>query len=411
MVVIDSDQGQSGATADRQGFQKLVAEVGLGHVGIVLGLEVSRLARNSVEWSRLLEICALTDTLILDEDGIYDPGHFNDRLLLGLKGTMSEAELHMLRARLRGGVLSKASRGELKGRLPVGFIYGPDDKVILHPDQQVQQALHTFFQTFRRTSSAFLTVRVFHEQKLQFPRQIYRGPHTGELIWAPMAHSTALHILHNPRYSGAFFFGRSQTRRTADGRNSVQLLPQEQWHSLIQDAHPGYITWAEYEANRQRLLENAHAYGLDRRRSPPREGPALLQGLVVCGVCGQRMTVRYHSRHRRLLPEYVCQQRSIESAARKACQAIPGASLDQAIGKLLLEAVTPMALDVALSVQQELSDRAGEVDKLRRQQVKRARYEADLAQRRYMRVDPDNRLVANTLESLWNQKLRQLSEV
>ncbi len=410
VVVIDSDQGQSGAATDRQGFQKLVAEVGLGHVGIVLGLEVSRLARNSVDWCRLLEICALTDTLILDEDGIYDPGHFNDRLLLGLKGTMSEAELHMLRARLRGGVLSKASRGELKGRLPVGFVYGPDDRVILDPDQQVQQALHTFFQTFCRTGSAFLTVRVFNEQKLQFPRRIHRGPHMGELIWAPMAHSTALHILHNPRYAGAFFFGRSQTRRTADGRNSVRLLPRDQWHSLIPNAHSGYITWDEYEANQQHLLANAHAYGLDRRQSPPREGPALLQGLIICGICGNRMTVRYHTRGGRLVPDYMCQRKTIEQAARRACQVIPGANLDQAIGELLVEAVTPMALEVALAVQQELTDRASEVDRLRQQQVERARYEADLAQRRYMRVDPDNRLVANTLESFWNQKLRELTE-
>ena len=409
IVVIDSDQGQSGAAADRRGFQKLVAEVGLGHAGIVLGLEVSRLARNSVEWSRLLEICALTNTLILDEDGIYDPGHFNDRLLLGLKGTMSEAELHILRARLRGGILSKASRGELKGRLPVGFVYGPDDRVILDPDQQVQQAINTFFQAFRRTGSAFLTVRVFNEQKLQFPRRIYGGPRTGELIWAPLAHSTALHILHNPRYAGAFFFGRSQTRRTVDGRSSVQLLPRNQWHSLIPDAHPGYITWDEYETNRERLLENAHAYGIDRRQSPPREGPALLQGLIICGLCGDRMTVRYHTRGGRLIPDYVCQRKTIEQA-KQPCQAIPGAHLDQAIGELLVETVTPMALEVALAVQQELADRVHEVDRLRRQQVERSRYEADLAQRRYMRVDPDNRLVANTLESFWNQKLRELTE-
>lgn len=409
VVVIDSDQGQSGATADRQGFQKLVAEVGLGHAGIVLGLEVSRLARNSVEWANLLEICALTDTLILDEDGIYDPGHFNDRLLLGLKGTMSEAELHILRARLRGGILARASRGELKGRLPVGFVYGPDDQVILDPDQQVQQVLHTFFQTFRRTGSAFLTVRTFREQNIQFPRQINRGPRRGELIWAPLAESTALHILHNPRYAGAFFFGRSQTRRTADGRSSTRLLPRDQWHSLIPNAHPGYITWEEYEANRQHLLQNAHAYGADRRRSPPREGPALLQGLVICGICGDRMSIRYHTRDGCLVPDYVCQRRSIEQA-KQPCQTIPGASLDKAIGELLVEAVTPMALEVTLAVQQELADRAQEVNRLRQQQVERARYEADLAQRRYMRVDPDNRLVANTLESTWNQKLRELAE-
>jgi len=202
VVVIDSDLGQSGASAaDREGFQKLVAEVGLGHVGMVLGLEVSRLARSSSDWHRLLEICALTETLILDEDGVYDPGHFNDRLLLGLKGTMSEAELHVLSARLRGGALSKASRGELKSPLPVGLVYTPDDRVVLDPDQQVQQAMRLFFQTFARTGSASMTVRLFRVQRLAFPRRIRAGVHKGELVWAPLLHSNALHLLHNPRYA------------------------------------------------------------------------------------------------------------------------------------------------------------------------------------------------------------------
>ena len=410
VVVVDSDLGQSGASADRQGFQKLVAAVSLGQVGIVLGLEVSRLARSSLEWYRLLEICALTDTLISDEDGLYDPNQFNDRLLLGLKGTMSEAELHVLRARMRGGVLSKASRGELKQRLPVGFVYGPGDKVTLDPDKQVQHAIRTFFQTFRRTGTAFMTVRVFDQEGLKFPRRIHRGPRKGELIWAQLTHSMALHILHNPRYAGAFFYGRTQTKKTVDGKTIFRLLPRDQWHALVPDAHPGYITWAEYEANLKQLAENARAYGHDRRKSPPREGPALLQGMVICGVCGKRMTVRYHSARGRLLPEYVCQRDAIENSYVRVCQKVPGEKLDRAIGNLLVEAVSPMALEVALAVQQELADRADEVDKLRSQQVERARYEAELAQRRYMRVDPDNRLVADVLEAEWNRKLRELLE-
>lgn len=410
VVVVDSDLGQSGASADRQGFQKLVAAVSLGQVGIVLGLEVSRLARSSLEWYRLLEICALTDTLISDEDGLYDPNQFNDRLLLGLKGTISEAELHVLRARMRGGVLNKASRGELKQRLPVGFVYGPDDKVTFDPDQQVQNAIRTFFQTFRRTGSAFMTVRVFNQEGLKFPRRIHRGPHKGELIWGQLTHSMALHILHNPRYAGAFSYGRTQTKRNIEGKTVFRLLPREQWHALIPDAHPGYITWAEYEANLKQLAKNSSIYGHDRRKSPPREGPALLQGIVICGICGKRMTVRYHSARGRLLPEYVCQHDAIENSHPRKCQNVPGENLDQAIGNLLVEAVSPMALEVALAVQKELADRANEVDRLRRQQVERARYEAELAQRRYMQVDPDNRLVADVLEAEWNQKLRELCE-
>jgi len=409
VVTIDSDLGHSAASAvDREGFQKLVAEVGLGHVGIVLGLEVSRLARSSTDWHRLLEICALSDTLILDEDGVYDPGHFNDRLLLGLKGTMSEAELHVLHARLHGGVLSKASRGELRGALPTGFVYGANDQVVLDPDQQVRQAIHLFFQTFQRTGSAWTTVRLFREQGWLFPRRFRAGPHKGELVWAPLLHSTTRNVLHNPRYAGAFVYGRTHTRKTADGREHVDLLPREEWHALLPDAHAGYISWQDYEGNLRQLLENAHAQGSDRRKSPPREGPALLQGLAICGRCGTRMTVRYHVRRGQLLPDYLCQREGIEHG-QPICQVVSGVDLEPAIGQLLVDAVTPLALEVALTVQHELDARVDDADRLRRQQVDRARYEADLAQRRYLQVDPDNRLVADALEADWNGKLRTLS--
>ncbi len=296
VVVIDCDQGQSGSSAaDRAGFQRLAAEVGLGHAGIVLGLEVSRLARSSTDWHRLLEICALSGTLILDEDGVYDPSHFNDRLLLGLKGTMSEAELHVLRARLLGGILSKAHRGELKMPLPVGLVYDPCDRVVLDPDQQVQQALRLLFQTFRRTGSAWRTVQLFRQQQLSFPRRLRTGPRKGELVWGPLTHNRVRQVLHNPRYAGAFCFGRSRLRITGDGRCQVDRLPREQWRVLLPGAHPGYLTWDEYDENLRRLRANAQTYGAERRAGPPREGPALLQGLVLCGRCGERMTVRYHS--------------------------------------------------------------------------------------------------------------------
>lgn len=409
VVVIDSDQGKSGAATDRKGFQRLVAEVGMGRAGIVLGLEVSRLARSCTDWHRLLEICALTDTLILDEDGIYDPSHFNDRLLLGLKGTMSEAELHILRARLRGGILSKARRGELKVALPVGLVYTVDDQVVLDPDQQVQQTLNLFFQTFRRMGSAFATVKAFRKQEILFPVRVRTGPHKGELIWESLTHGRTLHILRNPRYAGAFFFGRTRTRRTVDGRTHTERLPQDEWYVLLPDTHPGYICWTEYEDNQRRLRENAKAHGQDRRQSPPREGPALLQGLVICGRCGARMTVRYHIRSGRRVPDYVCQNEYVQHSTAM-CQHVAGGEIDDAIGDLLIEAVTPLALEVALGVQQELNARAEEMDQLRRQQVERVRYEADMAQRRYLRVDPDNRLVADALEADWNEKLRALKQ-
>ena len=409
VVVIDSDLGQSGADSDREGFQRLVAAVGMGEVGVVLGLEVSRLARSSSDWHRLLEICALTDTLILDEDGIYNPAQFNDRLLLGLKGTMSEAELHVLRARLIGGQLAKASRGELEMRLPVGLVNDAAGHVVLDPDLGVQGAVRVFFETFARTGSATATVRCFREQGLLFPRRLSTGAHKGEVAWGPLHHSRALRVLKNPRYTGAFVYGRTQSRRSPGGRELRRQLPREQWHTVILGAHPGYISWGDYEANLARLHENAQANGAERRKSPPREGPALLQGLVVCGRCGERMTVRYYAPHGQQLPEYLCQKRGIERAERP-CQKLLGAAIDRAVGELLVETVTPLALGMALTVHDELLARADKADGLRHQQVDRARYEAELAQRRYLSVDPDNRLVAQSLEADWDQKLRALRD-
>ncbi|MEP6698082.1 MAG: recombinase family protein [Pseudonocardiales bacterium] len=293
-------------------------------------------------------------------------------------------------------------------RLPVGLIHDPSGKVVLDPDLQVQAAVHTFFETFRRTGSATSTVRSFRELGLLFPRRLNYGPHQGELAWGPLLHHRALRALKNPRYAGAFVYGRSQARRTPHGTELRTQLPREQWHTLIRDAHPSYITWAEYEENLRHLHENAQACGADRRHGPPREGPALLQGLAVCGRCGGRMTIRYYVSHREVLPEYVCQREGIQHA-HAICQRIVGGALDRAIGELLVETVSPLALEVALAVQDELEARAQEVDRMRCQQVERARYEAELAQRRYLRVDPDNRLVADSLEAEWNNKLRALT--
>jgi DNA invertase Pin-like site-specific DNA recombinase len=410
IVVVDDDQGQSGAfSTNRKGFQQLVADVGMGRAGIVLGLEVSRLARNNADWHRLLEICGLTDTLILDEDGLYDPSQFNDRLVLGLKGTLSEAELHVLRSRLRGGILSKAERGELRLPLPVGLVYNAQGQVILDPDKQIQESFRLFFRTFRRTGAAWATVRAFAKQGIRFPRRLRKGPRKGEVVWGKLLSSCALQVLHNPRYAGAFCFGRTRTRKTAEGKISYERLPRDQWHTLRLNAHEGYISWEEFEENERRLQETAQAHGGDRRRGPPREGPALLQGLVLCGKCGQRMTVHYHRRADGLVPDYVCQKYGIEHG-EPVCQGIHGAGIDEAVGALLVETVTPMALEVAVAVQQELQSRLDDADRLRQQQVERARYEAELAQRRYMQVDPDNRLVADTLEADWNAKLRALAE-
>ena len=407
VITIDSDQGQSGASAaDREGFQRLVAEVGMGRAGIVLGLEVSRLARNNADWHRLLEICALSGTLICDEDGLYDPGEFNDRLLLGLKGTMSEAELHFIRARLRGGQLSKARRGELRMGLPVGLVYDPADKIVLDADLSVREAISHLFTVFARTGSARAVVAEFNTAGLRFPVRIRKGPHKGELAWQPLRHWQVLRTLHNPRYAGAFVYGqRREARNPATGKMTTINVPREQWFAFLPNAHPGYITMEQFEANQATLLANAQAVGRERDRGPAREGTALLQGLAICGICGRRMSVRYHTRRGIEVPDYQCMRECIDAAAPR-CQSVPGAGVDTAIGQLLLDTLTPLALEVALTVQTEIQARAEHADALRRHNVERARHRAELARRRYLSVDPDNRLVADSLEADWNQALR-----
>lgn len=404
--VIDCDQGQSGASmADRLGFQKLVAEIGLNKAGIVMGLEVSRLARNNTDWHRLLEMCALTHTLILDEEGLYDPGHFNDRLLLGLKGTMSEAELHMIKARLQGGILNKARRGELKVPLPIGFVYDQDAKVLLDPDEQIRGSLREFFKTFMQEGSASAAVKHMREQGILFPRRFRAG--SGNVRWEPITHANARAILHNPRYAGAYVFGRTRSYQSIDGVK-YETQKQENWQVLIKDAHPGYITWEQYQQHESMLKENAQALGRDRAW-PAREGPALLQGLVICGKCGRKMTVRYHNRNGKMVPDYTCLKEQIEKAA-KPCQVVPGGGVDEIIATLLIENMTPLAMEVVIEIEQELKNEYARHEQLRAQQLQRLQYEAEQAKERYLCVDPKNRLVADNLESDWNEKLRKYNE-
>ncbi len=411
IAVIDTDLGQSAASAaDRVGFQKLVTDVGMGRAGIVLGLEVSRLARNCSDWHRLLEICAMTDTLILDEDGVYDPARFNDRLLLGLKGTMSEAELHVLHARLRGGILNKARRAELWLRLPVGLVHNGAGRVVFDPDKQVQETVRLLFDTFSRTGAAHATVKYFRDQRLLFPTRVASGATKGELTWAPLCLGRVCSVLHSPWYAGAFAYGRTRSRRHPDGKTRYEHLPSSQWLVLIRDAHPGYISWQEYERIQQQLRTTGKAIGFERRQIPPREGPALLQGRALCGVCGCRMYVRYHTRRSgQLIPQYVCYGRG-KLFADPMCQSICGTQIDAAVDKLLVETVTPMALQLTLAIEQEVQARLDEADRLRHRHVERAQYEADQARLRYMQVDPAHRLVADSLEADWNTKLRALAD-
>ena len=407
--VIDVDQGRSGASAaDRAGFQHLVAEVSLGRAGIVLGLECSRLARDSADWQQLVKICAHTDTLILDEDGLYDPAIFNDRVLLGMKGQISEFELHFLRARMRGGILAKARRGELALALPAGLVYDGQGQVTLDPDAGVRHAVRLLFGTFTATGSAFGVVKAFREQQLTFPARHRRGPRRGELFFQPLTHDKVISILHNPAYAGAYAYGRAAHTTGLDGHHHTHARPIPEWTVLIKDHHPGYLTWAQYQANLAVLAANAAARGGDRAAGPAREGAALLQGLVVCGRCGRRMTIRYHTRHGTQIPDYVCQTDGIRTA-QPICQHLTGDNIDTAVAGLILTALTPAAIEVSLAVSDELTAQAGRADQLRRAHVQRAEHAAGAARHRYLAVDAANRLVADALEADWNTALRALA--
>ena len=406
IIVIDNDQGESGASAAwREGFQRLVSDVGMGRAGIVMGLEVSRLARNNADWHRLLEICALADTLILDEDGIYDPTSFNDRLLLGLKGAMSEAELHVLKARLRGGILNKVRRGEYRCPLPTGLAYDEVGNVVLDPDLQIRETMDYFFDTFSRVGSACQTVKVFRNQGVSFPSRFRMSE---RIVFRTLTTWTAMRVLTNPRYAGAYVYGRRRYRRMADGKKDIRKREFGDWLACIPNAHPGYISWERYEQNLKLLAANGRTYAL-ARSSPPREGAALLQGRAVCGRCGRHFRVTYRSSRGKQEAWYVC-DRAHGALGEPNCQSIAGPPIDKTIGALVVERMTPAAVELALEIRRDIEARHEEADQLRCRAIQRAQIDADLAQRRFMLVDPNNRLVADTLEAEWNDKLRTLSQ-
>lgn len=410
VTVIDQDQAQSGASSvGRDGFQFMVAQVGLGRVGAVFCLEASRLARAGSDWHRLIEICALSDTLVIDADGIYDPGLFNDRLLLGIKGTMSEAELHWLRQRLLGGKLEKASQGQLRVRLPTGLVYDPVGHVVFDPDEAVQQAVQLVFDVFHESKSALAVVKHFDDHKLLFPTRHWGGVQDGQLMWQPLHHGRVLAILHNPAYAGAYVYGRTKTRtkllpgeepRVKGRTRQVKL---EDWPILLPDAHPGYISWEQFLRNRQQLDDN-RTFRPEERRGAVREGAALLQGIVLCGHCGQCMTVRYSANGQ--ICYYVCCQ-AHKQFAHKTCQSIRGNDVDEAVVRVFLEAMQPAQLEISLSTLDQLAERTRQIERQWQLRLERTQYEADLARRRFVAVEPENRLVARSLEREWNEKLLQ----
>jgi len=412
VIIIDEDLGLSGASTDkRSGFARLTSEVALAHVGIVLGLEVSRLARNNADWYRLLELCGITDTLIGDSDGVYHPALFNDRLLLGLKGTMSEAELHIIRARLDGGIRNKAARGELRRGLPVGFIWGEQDgEVLFHPDEAVTGAIRTVFERFAEFGSARRVWLWFRSERLSLPLQHAPSGQPGPIRWVTPTYTAIHHILTNPVYAGAYAYGKTRCERYVDEQGVVKKrmrhLPIAQWAVLITDHHPGFIDWATFQANQARLDSNTrpkpHQPG-----GAVREGSALLQGIATCGHCGRRLMTHYRGRNS--TPGYHCAGKDIVDGRGQYCLTIGGLAIEQGVTNAFLEAVTPAAVEATmLSVQQLQANRDAALSQWRLE-VERARYEAEKAERRYRTVEPTNRLVARGLETEWENRLRDLS--
>ena len=413
--IIDDDLGISGASvAQRNGFKKLISEVSQENIGIVISIEASRLSRNSSDWSNLLEICRLTRTLILDEDGIYDPGDFNDRMLLGLKGTMSEAELHYLHARMKGGLDNKARRGELKIHIPVGYVYDDFDQIIKDPDEDVQAVLNLIFGTYARFHSCQRALKELRAQHVLFPKKDRTGYNRHTLQWREITHTQILHLIHNPIYAGVYQFGLRKSMRTLNGYKTI-IQEKENRVAFIEDHHEAYIPLEQFNLNQQYLSEHCVLKkGNDiRRANTVRQGCALLQGIAYCGKCGKQMAVRYdtYPAYGTIVsrPSYWCVEEKIQTGA-DACQRISGSVIDKAIGDLLVEMVTPLAMSSVIQVQNELISRDKEIDTIKRRDLERCRKEMDTSRNRYLNVDSSNTHAARHLEADWNDKIKIYEE-
>ena len=409
VIVIDEDLGLSGSGwAERSGFARLTAQVALGRVGIVLGLEVSRLARNNADWYRLFDLCSVTDTLVGDSDGVYHPALFNDRLILGLKGIMAEAELHVLRARLEGGIRNKAARGELRRGLPVGFVWGEaDGEVSFHPDESVVHTLRTVFVKFTELGSVRKVWLWFRSEGLTFP---LRSHMKSAICWVAPSYHTVHQVLTNPVYAGAYIYGRCRHERYVDEqgrlRRRTRHLPMAEWSVLLPEHHPGYIDWSTFQANQTRIDANVHPQP-HQAGGAVREGGALLQGLARCGKCGRRLHTHYTGRN--ASPGYHCSGKDIVQGRGVYCLNVGGVQIDQAVVEAFLKALTPAAVAATELAAQQLEADQDRALVQWRLAVERARYEAERAERQYRAVEPEHRLVARGLETEWEKRLRDLA--
>jgi len=403
--VIDEDQGKSGATSEgRTGFARLAEAVGLGEAGVIFAVEVSRLARSSMDWQRLLSLCSVAGVAVIDEQAIYDPADRDDRMLLDLKGTMSEAELHWLRLRLVGGRLNKARRGELWLTPPIGYVW-QDNRFALDPDEAVQRAVTVAFERFAIEPSTWAVVRWATKTGFRFPTRTGDG-----VVWRPLTMGRLNTLLHNPVYAGVYAFGRKQRQKTiVDGeiRERQRRVSPDEWSVKIEAAHPGYISWKTFLNNQERLRNNcSRMHGATP--GAPKDGPALLAGLVVCGRCGRRMRVDYSTLERRRW-RYVCTGKHMSGQA--ICWSVMGEMIDRVVEDLFLSTMVPSEIDLSLAVENEANKKAESLEAQWRARLDGAHYEARRAERRYKAVDPDNRVVARTLEREWEARLQELDDV
>ena len=403
--VIDTDLGISGKWGvAREGFTELVTRMCRGDVGAIFGIEITRLARSNADVARLAEFARITGTLLIDPDGVYDPADVNDRVLLGFKGTMGEMELHVMAQRLQANKRAAAGRGELRTPLPVGYVHDDAGDVVIDPDAEVQAAIRDVFAAFAACGSAYGVVAAFKDRR--FPLRAYGGAWAGQLRWGRLTHARVLGILKNPGYAGAYVFGRYASHRTVDPSGMVHTAmterPRAEWPVLIKDHHEGYITWADYLANEARLAANHTAAGA----RPPREGTALCQGIISCGSCGKPMMTNYHTDQR---PSYECSSRR-DRLTTPSCRTVVAACVDDAVAGALLDALTPSQIVLALAAADEVAGRHQRVSRAAELALERARYDADRAERAFCQVEPDNRLVARSLEARWEARLAALAE-
>ena len=413
IAVIDEDQGRSGSsTTTRTGFRRLVTEVSLGQVGLVLMLEASRLARNSSDWHQLIELCGLSHTLLADESSVYDPRDPNDRLLLGVKGTLSEAELFTLRTRLHEGRWNKARKGLLHFPLPVGYVQASTGTWELDPDQQVRERLAYLFEAFRRLGVARQVVRDLKQHHLDLPTRVVGKDEYGTLIWKKPTLSAVVRILEHPAYAGAYAYGRweyrSEVRSPRTGKAQVRRRTRDQWPVLIQDHHPAYVSWEEYMQTQDQLRHN---WQRDGGRGVARQGSALLQGIVWCGCCGRKMGVQHRAATEKRSSAYICQMGHQQDGEDRICQSMTARPVDSAVVRAFLEAVSPVGVEVAVAVLAHVEQHRASLRRQWELQLEQARYQARLAQRKYNAVDPDNRLVAAELERRWNTQLTRVAEL